>query len=312
MALAVFEAIDDGGRLVSQVRAFVAGELRRLGRTGLTDDALLVVSELAANAILHAGGIAAVAVVDHGEAVRVEVHDRTRVSPVMPRQSAEAMTGRGLRLVAAVSAGWGAEPTDEGKVVWADLSEDHRASSFRAEELLEFWNEEWLGDERPVVRHPVSLGDVPTSLLLSAKAHVDNLVREFTLAARGAETNVSGQVPPHLASLIQTVATRFSEARQSIKRQALAAASEGRTRVRLELHLPASAADAGEAYLRALDEADAYCHAARLLTVETPPQHRLFRQWYVGQLVAQLRAAEAGLPPPPPQPFEDRLLQEFD
>lgn len=313
MAVVVFEAVEDGGRLVSRVREFVADELKKLGRGELIDDALLVASELAANAMLHAGGIAAVGVADQGDDVRIEVHDRTRVPPVIARHSVEAMTGRGLRLVASISTDWGAEPTDDGKVVWARLSESHPSVPPTADDLLQLWDgDEWLEQERSVVRYPVSLGAVPTSLLLSAKAHVDNLVREFTLAARGAETHVSGDLPPHLASLIETVTTRFSEARQAIKRQALAAADEGASHVHLELLLPASAADAGEDYLRALDEADSYCHAARLLTIESSPQHRLFRQWYVGEMVRQLRAAKAGLPAPPPQPFEDRLLQEFD
>ena len=82
--------------------------------------------------------------------------------------------------------------------------------------------------------------------------------------------------------------------------------------MRLELSLPPEAADAGVAYLRALDEADAYCRAARLLTLETPPQHRVFRRWYVGAIVDQLRAASAGLPAPPPETFEERLLREID
>jgi serine phosphatase RsbU (regulator of sigma subunit) len=38
----------------------------------------------------------------------------------------------------------------------------------------------------------------------------------------------------------------------------------------------------------------------------------VFRQWYVGELVAQLRAAAAGEPLPEPQPFESRLLAELD
>lgn len=312
MGGAPFETIDDGAQL-SRVRAFVAEELRALGRAQLIDDAVLVASELASNAILHANGITAITVNENGEDVRVEVHDRTRVPPIMARQSLEAMTGRGLRLVAALSKEWGAEPTDGGKVVWADLSEAHASSPFSSHDLLDAWDDDgWFDGEDQVTRYPVWLGDVPTSLLLSAKAHVDNLVREFTLAARGAESNVSGQLPPHLASLIETVVTRFSEARQAIKRQALTAANLGLSHVRLELSLPASAADAGEEYLRALDEADSYCHAARLLTVESPPQHRLFRQWYVGELVAQLRAADAGLPPPRPMSFDERLLLEFD
>jgi serine phosphatase RsbU (regulator of sigma subunit) len=315
VTLAAFETIEDGGRHVPRVRQFVAEELRKLGRLDLVDDGVLVASELAANAMLHAGGITAAAVVETGEGVRIEVHDRTRVPPLMARQSVEAMTGRGLRLVAAISSAWGAEPTDEGKMVWADLSAAYRSQPATADDVLELWDDDdadWFQAPQPVARYRVSLGDVPTSLLLSAKAHVDNLVREFTLAARGAQAGVSGDIPPHLATLIETVVNRFSEARQSIKRQAVAAANEGLLRVHLELHLPASAADAGEDYLRALDEADSYSHAARLLTLESPPQHRLFRRWYVGELVAQLRAADAGLVPPPPQRFEDRLLMEFD
>lgn len=311
MTLAVFDEIDEDGGVVARVRAFVADEVQAMDRPALVDDAKLVASELAANAMLHAGGVAAVRVVEVGETIRIEVHDRSRQPPLVARPSAEAMTGRGLRLVASISRGWGAEPTDDGKLVWAELDEGTPASVFTAEDLLGLWDDdEWPGDVRRVPRYRVSLGDVPTSLLLSAKSHVDNLVREFTLAERGAESNVSAELPPHLASLVTTVTTRFSEARQSIKRQALAAAGQGAARVHLELHLPASAADAGEDYLRALDEADSYCHAARLLTLETPPQHRLFRHWYVGELVAQLRAADAGLPTPPPQPFEERLLQE--
>jgi serine phosphatase RsbU (regulator of sigma subunit) len=312
VGVAVFETVDDGTQL-SRVRAFVAEELRMLERTELIDDAVLVASELASNAMLHADGIVRVSVTEHGDVVRISVYDRTRVPPVIARQSVEAMTGRGLRLVASVSKEWGAEPTDEGKFVWADLSEATSSLPFMPADSLELWDDDdWLSEEDRVTRYPVWLGEVPTSLLLSAKAHVDNLVREFTLAARGAESNVSGQLPPHLASLIETVVTRFSEARQAIKRQALTGANLGLPHVRLELSLPASAADAGEEYLRALDEADSYCHAARLLTVESPPRHRLFRQWYVGELVAQLRAAEAGLPPPPATTFDERLLHEFD
>ncbi len=121
MGAAVFETIDDGAQL-SRVRAFVADELRALGRAELIDDAVLVASELASNAVLHAGGIVRVSVTEHGDAVRIAVHDGTRVPPVIARQSVDAMTGRGLRLVASVSKEWGAEPTEDGKFVWADLS----------------------------------------------------------------------------------------------------------------------------------------------------------------------------------------------
>jgi serine phosphatase RsbU (regulator of sigma subunit) len=224
------------------------------------------------------------------------------------------MTGRGLRLVSAIACRWGVEPSAEGKVVWAELEPGHTAEPLSTSELLELWSDDLLADELEEApsRHPVTLGDVPTDLLLAAKTHVDNLVREFTLLSAGARSGQSSPVPPHLAPLIEDVVNRFAEPRQVIKRQALAAAGRQQTHVRLDLRLPVEAADAGEDYLRALDEADAYCRAARLLTLETPPQHRVFRQWYVGELVSQLRAAAAGRPPPPAQPFEQRLLRELD
>lgn len=313
MALAEFEPTDDDAVVVSKVRTFVADELRRLGRPDRVDDAVLVASELASNAVLHGRGVAEARVEAVEGGVRIEVYDRKRLPPMLARASVDAMTGRGLRMVSSLSARWAVEPTDEGKVVWAELSDRARAASEGADEILDAWHdEEWDDPDAAAVRHRISLGDVPTTLLLASKSHADNLVREFTLAARGARSGVTGAVPPHLASLIETVATRFAEPRQAIKRQALAAESRGHAHVRLELTLPQEAADAGVAYLRALDEADAYCRAARLLTLETPPQHRVFRRWYVGAIIDQLRAASAGLPAPPPETFEERLLREID
>src|SRR5207302_1269019 len=87
-----------------------------------------------------------------------------------------------------------------------------------------------------------------------------------------------------------------------------AARNEASTELRLTL--PASAADAGERYLAALDEADRYARGARLLTLETPPVHRVFREWYVGALVDQLRAVAAGAPPAPIMTFPQRLAAE--
>ncbi len=79
MALAVFEATGDDAQSLSRVRLFVAEQVRALGRGDLVDDAVLVASELAANAVLHAGGIAAALVGPSADGVRIEIHDRTRV-----------------------------------------------------------------------------------------------------------------------------------------------------------------------------------------------------------------------------------------
>ena len=101
-----------------------------------------------------------------------------------------------------------------------------------------------------------------------------------------------------------------ADARAQIKRQALLAATHGDPETRLSLTLPVSAADAGQAYLAALDEADNYARVARLLSLETPAVHRVFRHWYVGGLVTQLRARAAGDAVPAVQTFSQRLADE--
>ena len=283
----------------------------------LADDASTVVTELATNALLH-GSLPAELVVRllPGETVRLEVFDSSSALPVRARQDQSAMTGRGLALVHALTERWGVQRMDRGKVVWAELREGGASAlpgaEADADALLAAWpdlDEERLEPDAALIT--VHLGDVPTDLLLAAKAHVDNLVREFSLAAAGARTGTTAAVPGHLAELIDSVVHRFAGPRDAIKRQALAAAHAGHDHVRLELRLPVSAADAGEEYLRALDLADDYCRAARLLTLESPPQHRLFRRWYVEELIGQLHRAATG-EPHPPLTFEQRLLRELD
>ncbi len=303
---------------VPRARAFVAAAIPRISpsATDLVPDVELAVTELVTNALLHAGAPVVLRLHPILDGVRVEVQDSSPVAPVRAQVSSEAMTGRGLALVDALAPRWGVDRVPGGgKVVWCEVTHatamggdaGYASGVEGVDALLAAWSDELPGEKR----FTVHLGDVPTDLLLSAKAHVDNLVREFTLATSGAVSGTTAVVPAHLSGLIETVVNRFSEARQAIKRQALAAAARGEERTRLTLELSAEAAEAGQEYLAALDEADNYARAARLLTLETPPQHRLFRRWYVESLVQQLRRAIDGEPPLPPESLEHRLLNEL-
>lgn len=308
--------LDGAPGVVARARRVVAQQFAHQGLTEIADDAQLVAGELATNALLYAGPPAELVLRFMPPRARVEVRDSNPVPPVRPRPSGDAMTGRGLHLVEALTHDWGVMSRGSGKAVWAEFELGAAAKVLDDDEAMLIAM--WAADEAAPVRtatdelFTVRLGDVPTDLLLSAKSHVDNLVRELMLAASGARSGTTAPVPAPIADLLETVVSRFAEARQSIKRQALAAASDGKDHVRLELSLPASAADACEEYLRALDEADAYCRAARLLTLESTPQHRVFRRWYVEQLIDQLRSAAAGSPRAPVQSFERRLLDEID
>jgi GAF domain-containing protein len=276
----------------------------------LVGDAELVVTELVTNALLYAGPPVTLRVLPRSDLVRLEVVDRSRALPLRFVDNSEAMTGRGLALVESLAQRTGVEPLTNGKVVWCELtgkpSVEANLTEIDIDALLASWPDDDLEHER---RYTVRLGEVPTDLLLAAKAHVDNVVREFALASSGAASGTTTALPPHLVELIDTVMHRFAEVRQAVKQQAASASRHGLERTDLTLTLPLSAADAGEAYLAALDEIDAYARAARLLTLESPPQHRIFRRWYVETLIGQLRAA-ARSEVRPPQTFESRLLDE--
>jgi signal transduction histidine kinase len=78
-------------------------------------------SEIISNAVLHGRTpfVVTVRAVDGG--IRVEVADSNPVLPRPKQPSVEAVTGRGLQIVARTATVWGAEPTVEGKVVWFEM-----------------------------------------------------------------------------------------------------------------------------------------------------------------------------------------------
>ncbi|MBV9662648.1 MAG: SpoIIE family protein phosphatase [Actinobacteria bacterium] len=295
------------------------GRARRLAREAMAGRsdvsqaaAELVASELVTNALLHGGGCAALEVVPLADGIRLEVTDNNQRAPLVALASTDTMTGRGLHMVGRLAARWGIEPTDDGKTVWAEIVDDPVTIAEQTDnELVEAWAEPAEAGTR-VEQIRINLGRVPTSLLVAAKAHVDNLVREFALASAGEEAGTTAPVPTDLAKLIERVVHGFEGARFQMKRQAVDAARAGKSHTTLVLDLPADAATTAEEYLNALDEVDGYSRANRLLTLETPPQHRVFRRWYVGEVIKQLRAAARGGERPDVVPFEQRLLDEMD
>jgi serine phosphatase RsbU (regulator of sigma subunit)/anti-sigma regulatory factor (Ser/Thr protein kinase) len=274
----------------------------------LVEDAEQVVSELVTNAILHGSEPVTLRILRGEHALRLEVEDGGRSLPVVSRPSIDTMTGRGLALVAALASGWGVEESPAGKVVWAELAEqpsEHEPTPATGLDIAF----EPASSAGP--RHTVRLGAVRTDLLLAAKAHIDNVARELQLM-KADEDAGGGQLPPPMADLVETVTLDFAEAREEIKRQALAAAARGDTETELVLTLPVSAADAGVRYLKALDAADRYARAARLLSLAAPMSHRVFRRWYVEALIDQLRAIERNEEPPTAPAFMQELVSEVE
>jgi anti-sigma regulatory factor (Ser/Thr protein kinase) len=104
-------------------RRFVAEALRECEHEEqLVTDAQLVVTELATNAIVHAGSPFVVVMRVEHAAVRLTVRDKSRAQPRVRGTGHRARSGgRGLHVVAALTREWGVEATDDGKAVWAEL-----------------------------------------------------------------------------------------------------------------------------------------------------------------------------------------------
>jgi CheY-like chemotaxis protein/anti-sigma regulatory factor (Ser/Thr protein kinase) len=102
-------------------RRLVTKACREWGCEGVIDAALLVVTELVTNAVVHAGSQCDLRVQLRDGVLRLEVDDEGGGTPDLQRSSDSEEHGRGLFLVSAMSMSWGIGPTPAGKTVWAEL-----------------------------------------------------------------------------------------------------------------------------------------------------------------------------------------------
>ena len=87
------------------------------------DVAVLLTSELVTNAIRHeVSGMISLAVTCSRDQLRVDVYDTSRSLPMVVEAAVDAETGRGLMLVATLSAEWGFYRTAAGKAVYFALA----------------------------------------------------------------------------------------------------------------------------------------------------------------------------------------------
>lgn len=108
-----------------QARQLVSRSLARWQAPELVGPAWSVITELVANAVIHAGSPITASISrldrDHG-AVRLAVRDENDGLPVLiaPTQ-APTDGGHGIWIVENISQGWGTVPLHPGKIVWAVL-----------------------------------------------------------------------------------------------------------------------------------------------------------------------------------------------
>ncbi|MFD5078376.1 ATP-binding protein [Streptomyces sp. NPDC058371] len=116
-----FEAAPAEVRLL---RRAAAAQLGQWGISAASDEAELLVTELATNVVKHVGeGVSATLILERrSERLRVEVHDKSRRLPSLRGAVCDEECGRGLHLIAALAVDWGTVLTGAGKAVWCEIS----------------------------------------------------------------------------------------------------------------------------------------------------------------------------------------------
>lgn len=322
-------------RAAGHARRFVVAELAAAGLDDCAVEAELAVTELVTNVVLHARTEMLVQVEVDGNGALITVRDGDPHPPVSavsvvvsPRDpltvnlSTVMISGRGLGLVAAVSAAWGVRVLPGGKEVWFRVENAASAAS-TAEEDPEDLLEHWAGVDAmgmntthmsgravgeaggsqtggmkgagDVVEVSIAFG-LPVQPLLRAKTCVEDLVRDLRLVllqetATPAEQPAADEEELCVARRLDAAVRDFREGRRQLRQQILTAAAEGREEVRLSVRLPPSDAEAAQRYREALDAADELSRRGKLLLAGSLLEHTELRHTYLDEIVRELRRA---------------------
>ena len=239
-----------------KARRFATALLDEWDLVTLSGSVEFIVSELVTNAALHAHTDIEVLLTHISTGVRVEVRDRDSGGVLVPMAlptpapsvldaaddpdnpgspddldaleallTAEATTGRGLRLVAGLATDWGVDRMSTGKAVWAEVRHDGSPR-------------ETVPDVRPGdVASPaegrvVRLIAVPVRLALESDLQLDALVREFQVMASGGFTRTGAR------PLIDAAAEILDRHARWLRRGALRRTRRGCARAPARGHQP--------------------------------------------------------------------------
>lgn len=109
---------------VAVARRFVVDGLRAHDCTErCVEDAALLTTELATNAVEHAGTPYMVVINLTTESLRIDVVDQSVRRPTLAlSRPVDELGGRGLLFVAVIADGWGVDLLPTGKSVWFELA----------------------------------------------------------------------------------------------------------------------------------------------------------------------------------------------
>ena len=286
-----------------RARRFVRRQLAAWGCEDLTEAAVLCVSELVTNAVIHTRTPLSLTMRWSPPRLRVELYDRSRSAAIGARTLAavgghvgdgeggeatsQATSGRGLLIVAALSATVGETIEDDGKTVWFELEAGRGADAGPAVIIQQPGSSNGHDTARlPTVR----LLRVPVGIAVASDDHLIEVTRELSLdpgsplATRllGALAEAGGCFP-------------FDED----ERERLRAAQVfGNPRLDIEFRVDGDRLAALRRVAALLDEAEDVMRSGGMLTLAPPVAVGRYRHWILEEIASQLAGAR---PEPPPE-----------
>jgi hypothetical protein len=139
--------------------------------------------------------------------------------------------------------------------------------------------------------HEVRLIGLPVGLHARSQEHTAELLREMYLLSQGLSDRGLGErhLPTRLVELVEALTSQFSAFTEAQDREIADAVATGLEEVDIVYSVPVEAGPAASALADMLDEADEFCRQGKhLLTLATPPELVLYRQWVLTEFANQL------------------------
>jgi hypothetical protein len=255
----------------------------------VVDDAVLVVTELVTNAVLHGSAPISVEVSWTGGPVRLEVGDASPIPPALRSYGSLALTGRGLKVVNATATTWGIAAEGGGKVVWAEVhgsDEAPREGSGAANGA----NSVAAPTEDTMIRY---LG-VPVRTYLHMQERNDAITRECALL----KASATRDVPDRLLELAQALADRLSLFREPHRDRVKKAAEEGAEVVDLAAEYSLGVVTRTYEFTALMTELDGFGRSGILASGPPDADVAMIREFFLDQAQSQFLDGAAPVPFP--------------
>lgn len=290
---------------VSAARRFLSSRLaaQHVLDTTVASDAVLVVSELVTNAVLHGREPIVVEVSFADEttmgtpaAVRIVVSDASPVPPAMRDYGDGASTGRGLALIASLSRRWGVEVAEPGKAVWVELDTTSANGVVVPPDVtLPRPSATPIADATAV-----RFLQVPVDGYLCLQEHNDDILRELELLSFSADDDPDRDA--ELTAVVERARRFFRTNREGLRREVLAAAARGQRAIDLDSEVSVAVLGPASEMVSVFEDAERLGARGRLLLGPPDPDVVHLRRWFVDELHRQVADGRAPAPYVPLEP----------